>query len=451
MPDSTPRERLTSRVATNFELEGFDVVTAQVMAVEAVDAFNAREIDHRHYGVVAAECGEMLMALVPSFTASIRSAIETAATAFTQFRAAAQMVQPWAELAQSFAVAREQDEPAEVEYDASGLPRNEAPSPLDEVARERSGEPCIESGCGGVAVNGTAFCAECMPQPREGAVRSLSQMISDMVERAAEEHGFTVPDLSSTASEVAQEDTGRPATHFRPYRRPEGIPADAPAPMFEATATAVNISTDGGQSWVQLTDAVQSVEIPTEDEPPAVAEFNTRQYHLSVARRLRQLGCTYRQLRDQHAAGDFDSGEHSSFWFTIAGSIDLEQMDRAEFVLRGLELEDGQPALVVLSDAEIAELEEGYPTDRITGAPHHYIVNGDHSACGCGGHQATCDTHDDPVWKHAPSICGIPRTLCTHWPVHHYSQRCEYYAGLERPPVVGHTAEGEEVRGPVSG
>jgi hypothetical protein len=79
-------------------------------------------------------------------------------------------------------------------------------------------------------------------------------------------------------------------------------------------------------------------------------------------------------------------------------------------------------------DYEDAEPCREYPTDRITGAPHHYIVNGDHDACGCGGHLVECCTHDDPQWRHAPSICGVTRTLCNHSPRHFYREPCEDYA-----------------------
>lgn len=68
-----------------------------------------------------------------------------------------------------------------------------------------------------------------------------------------------------------------------------------------------------------------------------------------------------------------------------------------------------------------------YPEDRITGAPHHYIVNGVHDgACGCGGHLTTCETWGDPTNRHAASICGITRTLCRHRPKHRYRELCEH-------------------------
>lgn len=72
-----------------------------------------------------------------------------------------------------------------------------------------------------------------------------------------------------------------------------------------------------------------------------------------------------------------------------------------------------------------------HPEDRITGAPHHYIINGDHSECGCGGHSPECEIYNIPAWTHKPSICVIPRTLCTHRPKHTYGQPCtEYHENL---------------------
>lgn len=88
------------------------------------------------------------------------------------------------------------------------------------------------------------------------------------------------------------------------------------------------------------------------------------------------------------------------------------------------------------SDESLASRRE-YPEDRITGAPHHYIVNGDHDACGCGGHLVECEIHDDPHWRHSPQICGIARTLCECAPRHHYGQRCPNYAPQEPDPTEG--------------
>lgn len=72
--------------------------------------------------------------------------------------------------------------------------------------------------------------------------------------------------------------------------------------------------------------------------------------------------------------------------------------------------------------------------DEITGAPHHYIINGDHSECPCGGdHSTDCTTwkHTYGGYKHKGSICKITRTLCTHHPKHTYGQPCgEYHENL---------------------
>lgn len=114
------------------------------------------------------------------------------------------------------------------------------------------------------------------------------------------------------------------------------------------------------------------------------------------------------------------------------------------------------PASVLhFEDDDIARLERDYPTDRITGAPHHYILNGDHTACGCNGHDPSCEVWDVPFWHHKPTLCRISRTLCINTPKHTYGQACgEYHenlAELVRPPVVGQTTEGEDVRGPAAG
>lgn len=87
-------------------------------------------------------------------------------------------------------------------------------------------------------------------------------------------------------------------------------------------------------------------------------------------------------------------------------------------------------------DFDCERLDREYPTDQITGAPHHYVINGDHDACNCGGHLVECTTYDDPHWRHAPSICGITRTLCNHAPKHTYREPCEDYAA-DPPQAVG--------------
>lgn len=75
-------------------------------------------------------------------------------------------------------------------------------------------------------------------------------------------------------------------------------------------------------------------------------------------------------------------------------------------------------------DASGLPLTEGpYPEDRITGYPYHYVVNGDHDGCACGGHSTSCETWDTN-WRHKPTLCGITRTNCGHSPRHTYGQRC---------------------------
>lgn len=50
----------------------------------------------------------------------------------------------------------------------------------------------------------------------------------------------------------------------------------------------------------------------------------------------------------------------------------------------GNEAGDPHPDVERVTDAVMAVLDD-YPEDVITGYPNHYIVNGDHSGCFCGG------------------------------------------------------------------
>lgn len=108
-----------------------------------------------------------------------------------------------------------------------------------------------------------------------------------------------------------------------------------------------------------------------------------------------------------------------------------------------------------MDDAAIQRAEAHYPEDRITGAPYHYVVNSDHSACGCNGHDLSCTVWSVAMWNHKPTLCRIPRTLCTATPRHTYGEPCDEYhdqmTELVRPPAVGQTTEGEDVRGPAAG
>lgn len=193
------------------------------------------------------------------------------------------------------------------------------------------------------------------------------------------------------ANEVSLEDTGRPYRHL-----PPAVEGDNTLHTFD----------------------------PDED-PPEVIEVTEREWHLALARRLRQLGCTYSQLKAMHDRGDFVDSHHHSAWFAFGDTVSIEQLDRANFVLDNLI--KGDAGNIDMDDAAIERAEKHYPTDRLTGAPHHFVVNGDHSGCGCGGHLVDCAIWDTGYWRHKPSICGISRTLCNHSPRHHYGQPCDDY------------------------
>lgn len=89
----------------------------------------------------------------------------------------------------------------------------------------------------------------------------------------------------------------------------------------------------------------------------------------------------------------------------------------------------GIAALAANFGSDDDALSSCHPDDRITGAPHHYVLNGDHSECGCGGdHLIECAIWNEPHWRHVGSICGVARTLCNHRPRHRYGQPCDDYA-----------------------
>lgn len=439
MPRLTPRQQLTERVAERLHERGFNDQAAYAAAVLAVDAWYARNEDSEFHLLVCQEAVASVMSVIPTFAANMRAAFEGA---MANARALTEAMTPWMELAEQFnSKANEPATPA-IEFDASGLPINTNPefdTPL--APADRQGEPCIEEGCGSTAVPGTAFCRDCMPQPTQDT--AILHMVQADLAR-----GIEVPEeLIDVANEVSLEDTGRPAAHFQPFQRPEGMPADAPAPMFQMSIQGA----DG--EWMPM-EGILSIELGGPPEtPPEVIELTEREYHLAAARRLRQLGCTYQQLKEMHDRGDFETSQHHSAWFTFGNLINLEQLDRANFVLDNLIR--GDAFGVDMDDAAIERAEAHYPTDRITGAPHHFIVNGDHSGCGCGGHDPSCTIWDVPAWNHKATMCRIRRQLCIHHPRHTYGEPCAEYhenlADLVRPPVVGRTTEGEEVRGPASG
>lgn len=448
MPRLTPRQQLTERVAERLHERGFNDQAAYATAVLAVDAWYARNADAEFHALVCQEAMASIVAVIPAFASHMRAAFQQAmdnATALTQ------AMRPWLDMAEQMnGKANEPATPA-IEFDASGLPVNTNPEFDTPIApADRQGEPCIEEGCEDLAVPGTAFCSNCMPQPT--AETQLMAVIRDNI--TGDTHEEPVPEGLDVADEVALADTGRRSIHLRPFNRAEyGLADDSPAPMFHMGVVGpVEVSRDSGETWEAL-PGVLSVEVTgSQPTPSDVIELTTREWHLSAARGLRRLGCSYAELAEMGRTGDFASGHHHSLWFNISGTIDREQLDRAEFVLDHLTFGPNPPEL---TDEEIAAAEANYPTDRITGAPHHFIINGDHSACGCGGHDPSCAIWNIPAWNHKATMCRIRRQLCQCTPRHTYSEPCPEYhenlADLVRSPVVGRTTEGDEIRGPAAG
>ncbi|QJD54006.1 hypothetical protein SEA_GALACTICA_59 [Streptomyces phage Galactica] len=438
MPAPTARQRLIEAVAERFTNAVETPALAYPTAVLAVDAFYAENQDHPCYAVVVEEALRLMSEVIPAYVVNARAAFEQVQNAMQNMHramqnvnAAAQAVGPWVDLAQTLGKV----EKNAVKYDASGLPATEHPDWTGGVDPNR-GVPCIEEGCGNEVPPGETYCADCRPEPTEN---TAILRLRDSIE----------PDV---AHEVSMEDTGRPAVHFRPYRRPEGVPEDAPVPMFnmsvEGTRFEVQTSQDGGASW-QTLEGVSAIDVEMGSPPPSpeVIELGVREFHVAVARRLRQLGCTYQQLKAMHDRHDFETSQHHAAWFAFGDSVDVEQLDRAVWVLDHLTFGPDAPNL---SEEEIERAERSYPTDRITGAPHHYIVNGDHSGCGCGGHDPSCTIHDVPHWRHAPTLCNVRRQLCIHHPRHTYSQPCsEYHENMA--DLVGRTDPEEDDRGPAAG
>lgn len=431
MPTPTPRERLEDRVRTEFVRQGFNTSTAQAMAVFAVNEFYAENHDDTYHTLVAEQAIHLMVEVMPPFVIHMRAAFDHVAEAMSNVTRAAAAAGPYVEIAQRLRQAEER--PQQPEYDASGLPVTEPPAKAEpKFLVERQGEPCIEEGCGDPAVPGTAFCADCMPSPN--AETAIMAVIRDSITGDTTE----VPEeLLSLADQVSLEDTGRRSTHFRPYQRQPG--QTGPVPTFEMmVGPAMAVSTDNGQTWEPV-PGILSVEINPPDETAdfveqpserllqrEVVEITEREFHVAVARRLRQLGCTYSQLKAMHDRRDFATAQHHSAWFNFGGLVNLEQLDRANFVI---DIMDGPGGAFDLNDHQIEVLERRYPTDRITGAPHHFVVNGDHSECGCGGHLLECETWNDPTWKHKWSICGVRRTNCRHGGGgHQYHQPCAHDA-----------------------
>ena len=413
MPRLTPRQQLTERVAERLHERGLDDQAAYATAVLAVAAWYARNADAEFHMLVCQEALASVMDVIPAFASNMRAAFEGA---MANALALTEAMTPWMELAERFNQAKEPATPA-IKFDASGLPVNTNPefdTPL--TPADRRAEPCIEEGCGADAVPGTAFCADCVPTP--SAETQLMAVVRDHITGDTTEHPVPAAVL-----------------HFGAFR-------------------GVEVSRDQGETWEPL-PGVLSIEVnpPSDDSPIEVFEMTEREVHLAAARTLRKLGCTYGELKAMHDRGDFETAHHHSAWFNFGNLINLEQLDRANFVLDNLARGDAFD--IDMDDAAIQRAEAHYPEDRITGAPYHYVVNSDHSACGCNGHDLSCTVWSVAMWNHKPTLCRIPRTLCTATPRHTYGEPCDEYhdqmTELVRPPAVGQTTEGEDVRGPAAG
>jgi hypothetical protein len=393
MPTPTPRERLIDRVQSRFIEQGFNSTVAQSMAILAVDQFYAGNQGDTWSELVAAESYQIILDVMPTVVTHMRAAFEGMQQMITSMATTLGQFAPYAEMAGHALTERSNDHP---EYDASGLPVTEGPRNHHKTPDPERGIPCIEEGCENTVEPGQAYCSDCQAEIN-----------------------------STVAQEVALEDTGRP------------LPSIDPAQIIVDEIT--------GRRWLPPAVAADP-NIVDGSTPLPIIELTEREFHLSAARRLRALGCTYQELKAMHDRRDFATSQHHSAWFNFGDLINLEQLDRANFVIDAM---DGPGGVAFnLSDRQIELLERQYPTDRITGAPHHYVVNGDHSECGCGGdHLVSCSIWDVPHWRHKGSICGIARTLCIHSPRHTYGEPCaEYHENLV--DLVDRITEGENAHGP---
>jgi len=175
-------------------------------------------------------------------------------------------------------------------------------------------------------------------------------------------------------------------------------------------------------SGLPINDPDDSLFMPGQRDAEEIPAMTQREWHLTVAYVLDQLHCTFPELQQMAEDGRFTTRHHEIAWGTFGRSVDLGQLNRAQVTLEMLSGEDP----FGLDDAAIERLEQ-IPDDRITGAPYHVIINGDHDACACGGHLTTCETWNIPYWRHKATICGITRTLCIHEPRHTYSEPCGEY------------------------
>jgi len=189
----------------------------------------------------------------------------------------------------------------------------------------------------------------------------------------------------------------------------------------------VSIDLGDGEGWQEV-PGIKSVEIDTstlaDDDSIVVIEVQLNEFHLSAARALRKLNCSYPELADMAERRDFKDAHHQVLWVSIGDTVDRARLAKAEYLLELVQEDAFGPEL---TEDDLAKLDVEHPHDVLTGAPAHLVINGDHEACGCGGHQVSCQIWNVPFWKHAASVCHITRTLCNDTPKHTYGEPCADY------------------------
>lgn len=366
MSEQTPRQMLQLRVLVKFRQMGWPTD----MVDQAVDEFYNGDQSGTYFAVVAAESYQLVIDVIPPFASNILSAFQQMQATLSEM---ANSVSPYIEMANRAKLPLPEP-PADPEprYSPTGLPMTDGPFLAGGASSVYSDTP------------------DPAPENLPDEVSDAAQLPDATSHMSIETDGT----LSWGPIESSPGDSGR--------RLPPAVPGDT------EPRTGPGVL----------------------DDEQTVPELTTREFHLAVARRLRQLGCTYGELEQMHRrnGGDFETAQHHSAWFAFGGMVNLEQLDRANFVLDSLER--GDAFGIPMSDEDIERAEATYPTDRLTGAPYHFVVNGDHTACGCGGHLLECETWSSSTCAHAASICGINRTLCGHHPRHKYREPCS-----DDPPV----------------
>lgn len=415
MSDVTPRQQLELRVRLKFLELGYSDHLSADMATRAVDEFYDENQSGTHFALVAAESYQIIIDVIPPFASNILAAFQGLQSAITTM---ADSIHPYTEMANKAKIALPEPGP-DPQYNPTGLPMTDGPFLVGANAEASS-----------------VYSDTPPPAQEENAGRPL-RVNSDPNFDGASSARVTQNRWQTVADGTLDWGPGTP-----PVDALLDVPGDTGRRLYPAIPGDNEPRTGSG--------------VLSEDD---VIEVTAREFHLAVARRLRQLGCTYGELEQMHRrnGGDFETAQHHSAWFAFGGMVNLEQLDRANFVLDNLAR--GDAFGVEMDDAAIERAEATYPDDRLTGAPHHFLVNGDHSACGCGGHLVECTTYADPTCSHAASICGINRTLCEHQPRHKYREPCSndphtgptgYDMRRFRSESVGLTTEGEPVYGPAA-